>query len=58
MMNFDAMLRDLKTQRAALDEAIFVIERLATDGPKKRGRPTKRSQELKRQIQERNSAGK
>jgi hypothetical protein len=40
-MNIIQMLSDLRAQRQQLDEAILVLERLATSGGKRRGRPPK-----------------
>ena len=40
-MNIIHMLSELRAERQQLDEAILVLERLATSGGKRRGRPPK-----------------
>jgi hypothetical protein len=38
-MDMDKMLKELRTERAMLDESILVLERLAIGRGKRRGRP-------------------
>ncbi len=38
-MNVTQMISELRVERAALDDAIIVLERLARSGQKRRGRP-------------------
>ena len=40
-MNLLQMLADLRADRQQLEEAILVLQRLATSGGKRRGRPPK-----------------
>jgi hypothetical protein len=40
-MNIIQMLSDLRAEHQQLEEAILVLERLATSGGKRRGRPPK-----------------
>lgn len=52
-MKIDEMLKELRRHRDQLNEVIDAMERMQVDGPKKRGRPTKRAQELRREQKER-----
>ncbi len=40
-MNAIKLINELRTERQNIDEAISVLSRLATNGPKRRGRPPK-----------------
>jgi len=47
-MNIDKMLAELRTERAQVEEAILVLERMAVGRGKRRGRPPKWMTEVKR----------
>jgi hypothetical protein len=40
-MNWASIINELREERAALDEAIAIFERIAQSGPRGQGRPTK-----------------
>jgi hypothetical protein len=40
-MNFTLIISQLREERAALDEAIAIFERIAQSGPRGQGRPSK-----------------
>ena len=50
-MDIDKMLADLKGQLAAVNQAISVVQRLAVQGKKGRGRPPKWMSEAKEGVQ-------
>jgi hypothetical protein len=47
-MEISKMLDELKTERARLDEAILVLERVAVGQGRRRGRPPEWMREVKR----------
>ena len=40
-MNITQVLAELRAERAAVEEAILVLQRIAAGGPRRRGRPPK-----------------
>ena len=52
MMDLSKMLVDLRQERAAIEEAILTLERLARGRGKRRGRPPAWMAELRRKQEE------
>jgi hypothetical protein len=57
-MDIMKMLSDLRTEHSQIDEAILVLERLATGQGKRRGRPPKWLSQLRDERKSRTKAPK